>query len=193
MTSLANTSDVSVRLGRTLDANETTRVESILADVSAAVRRFCGQTFTASTTTERLRVSRAVVRLPEWPVNSVTSVVDMNSNAILYNWYDGDVINVSNLDSWANEPWATAPQWVDVTYNHGYSSIPDDLVGIVCQIASRVLGTKPDHTAKSSEQLGDYRYSIGSAAASGPVGLLPSEREALTMWKRPGRPVHMLQ
>lgn len=57
--------------------------------------------------------------------------------------------------------------------------VPADVVAVVCQIVGRALGTSAAAGAIQQESLGSYSYSIGSAAAAGPLGMLPSERETL--------------
>ena len=191
---LANLTDLQSRLKTGIASDDTTRANAALTDVSAAVRRFCGQDFTQSTTTDRLRVRRGQVRLPQWPVTAVSSVVDTNSNTVLFSWTAEDIVTLTqNLDTFSFEPWEGGFRWVDVTYTHGYATLPDDLVAIVCQIAARVIGAPPEQSAKRSEEIGDYSYTLGAAAAAGPVGLLPSEREALRSFCRPGSPIYTLQ
>lgn len=192
-TPLATIDDLNRRLKSALSSSETARAESVLGDVSASVRRHTGQDFTQATTTDRLRVRRGKVRLPQWPVTAVTSVADTNANSVLFSWVADDVVTLSqNLDSFSFEPWSNGFTHVDVTYTHGYATLPDDLVGIVCQIAARVMGAPPEQSGKQSEEIGDYSYTLGAAAAAGPVGLLPAEREALSAFRRPGSPVFAL-
>lgn len=191
---LATATDLESRLKSPIATSDRTRAITALADASAAVRRFCGQDFTQATTTERLRVRRGRVRLPQWPITAVSAVADTNGNSVLFTWTAEDIVTLSqNLDTFSFEPWENGFQWVDVTYTHGYATLPDDLVAIVCQIAARVVGAPPEQSAKRSEELGDYSYTIGAAAAAGPVGLLPSEREALRSFCRPGSPIYTMQ
>lgn len=193
-TALATLDDLNRRLKTVVASSDVVRADSILTDVSASVRRFCGQDFTQATTTDRLAVRRGRVRLPQWPVTAVSAVADINANPVLFSWVDGDIVTLSqNLDSFTFEPWSNGFTHVDVTYTHGYAILPDDIVGIVCQIAARVLGSPPEQSGKQSEEIGDYSYSLGAAAAAGPVGLLPAEREALTAFRRPGAAVYTLQ
>lgn len=192
-TLLATVDDLNRRLKTDVSSSDVVRAEAVLGDVSASVRRFTGQDFTQATTTDRLKVRRGQVRLPQWPITAVSAVVDTNANSVLFNWVDGDMVTISpNLDSFSFEPWSNGFTHVDVTYTHGYADLPDDLVGIVCQIAARVMGSPPELSGRQSEELGDYSYTLGAAAAAGPIGLLPAEREALSMFKRPGSPVFTL-
>lgn len=61
--------------------------------------------------------------------------------------------------------------------------VPGDVLGVVCQIVGRALGTTSAAGAIQQESLGSYSYSIGSAAAAGPMGLLLAERETLDRYR----------
>lgn len=182
MEPLATVSKLQSRL--TVDITDTERAQQLLKDASAAVRSYTGQEFTAGTTTARFRVKRNEVRLPQQPVTDVTAVVDTNGNSVLFEWDGADRVRVSsNLDTFAAQPWATGVTLVDVTYDHGYDQVPDDIVLVVCQVAGRALGTSPDAAAMSSESLGSYSYSTGGAAASGAAGMLAAERAILDRYR----------
>lgn len=195
LVSLANVDDLETRLGRTLTAAEGPRAEALLEDASAAVRGYTGQQITrpdpadddTRTATARLKVVGGTVRLPQRPVNDVTSVKDTNGNDVLFTWYAGDVVQVaSNVpDTWAWVPWLNGIAYVDVTYAPGYEEVPGDIVAVVCQVAARALGQPPDDSGKTSETIAGYSYTVGTAAASGAVGLLPDEKAVLDRYKRP--------
>ena len=169
---LATAEDVEVRLGRDLTVDETTQIEAILADVSAAIRAYIGQDITAGTSTdERIRARGASVRLPQRPVTAVDSVKSVDGgSAISFTWYAGDIIDLGCAQSTG---------WVDVTYDHGFEEVPADLVALTCNIALRVFGTPAEQGGLQSESIGTYSYSIGGAAAAGPIGLLDDERSLL--------------
>lgn len=192
---LANVDDLETRLGRTLTATEGPRAEALLDDASAAVRGYTGQQITrpepddddARVSTTRLKVNGGTVRLPQRPVTAVTAVADTNGNNVLFTWYAGEVIQVApNVpDSWAWVPWVNGIAYVDVTYAHGYDEVPGDIVAVVCQMAARALGQAPDDSGKTSETIAGYSYTVGTAAASGAVGLLPDEKAVLDRYRRP--------
>jgi hypothetical protein len=176
VTALADIDDLTARLPAGT-ITEPARATQLLADVSAAVRRYTGQTFTAETTTERLKVRKNKVRLPQHPVTAVNSVKDLNAvdvpHVIVNNILE---LDTAVIDTWAWEPRRTGLGYVDVDYAHGYATLPDDLVGFVCQVAARVYGTPGTDGGVSQESLGAYSYQIGSAAAAGAIGFLPAER-----------------
>lgn len=183
MTPLATIDQLQARLS--VDISDVERAGVLLEDASATVRSYCGQDFTASTTTARLKVKRNVVRLPQRPVTDVDEVADTNGNTLTHEWVAGDRVKIqANLDDFSSVPWSSDISWVDVTYSHGYESVPDDIIAVVCQIAGRAFGTSPEAAALSSESLGSYAYSTGGAAASGAVGMLAGERAVLDRYRR---------
>lgn len=162
----------------------------LLADASAAVRAYTGQQFDRSTTTERFRIRRNRVLLTQMPVVSVASVVDLNSNTILFTFDGIDRVQVgTNVpDSFTFEPWVQPITTVDVTYTHGYAegSLPADITAVVCGMVTRALGVDPLNAATVQEGVGPYSRTIGSVGAAGAVGLLPAERETLDRYRRVG-------
>lgn len=193
MDPLATTDDLAARLptGTTID---TARAEQLILDVSAAFRRKTGQSFTEETTTERLKVRKNKIRLPQHPVTAVSSVKDLNGTSIVFT----RVNNILHLDTvvpdwWAWEPRRTALGYADVNYTHGYNPLPDDLVGLVCQVVARGLGVNPTETGVSQEALGPYSYTIGSAAASGTLGLFASEEAWLDQFADNGGVIYISQ
>ena len=188
MTDLAITADITNRLGRALTASEALRLPSILKDASAAVRNYTHQEFTLGTTTERLRVRRGTVRLPQRPVVSVASVVNVAGGSAPFQWDGLDTLCTTGrgFDTFGWEPFLVAPRVVDVTYTHGYNPIPDDIIGVVCSISIRALGRKPEDAGLTSESIAGYSYSIGAAGAAGGFGMLQDERNVLDGYLRVG-------
>jgi hypothetical protein len=185
---LATLDDLEARLGRKLDAE---RAASLLVDASATVRAYAGQQFSAGTSTVRLKAHRGKVRLPQRPVVAVTAVDDVDGNTLSFTWDAGDSVIVAGsggaLNAFEIEPFRTGrPVWVDVTYDHGFDAVPDDIVAVVCQVAGRAYGTPSTEAGTTQETLGSYSYSTGSAAGAGPLGLLPDERAVLDRYRLVG-------
>lgn len=183
MASLATLQQLESRMSTALSDRE--RAVELLIDASATVRSYTGQHITQATSTDRLKVKRGMVRLPQAPVTAVSAVVDTNGNAVLFEWLQGNRVQIqSNLDTFSFVPWQNGLRYVDVTYTHGYATVPGDIVAVVCQIAGRAYGTSPDAAAASSESIGSYSYSTGGAAASGAAGMLAPERAILDRYRR---------
>lgn len=196
---LAGVLDLVERLGRDLTDAELIRSNAILRDASAAVRRAAGgQIISAATSTIRVPAYGGRLKLPQYPVNSITSVVNTASQSVTYTWYAGwtEIVVASSalLNSWEIEPFTySTPQLpVTVTYAHGYAVVPDDIVGVVCSVALRALGQEADHGGVTQESLGAYSYTVGSAAAQGGFGLLDNERRIAEAYRRPTQPISML-
>jgi hypothetical protein len=187
MADLATITDLENRLGRTLTGTELTRASALLADASAAFRLYSGQQITQATTTNRLRIRRGTIRLPQRPITDVAGVVDSNANPLLHQWDGVDTITVACnvLDAFAWEPWRTQLTLADVTYTHGYAIVPDDVVAVVCQMTARALGTNPEASGIQQETLGSYSYQVGGAAAAGAVGMLAAERLVADAYRTP--------
>lgn len=178
---LASVDDLESRLGRQLDPPEAQRAAALLDDASAAVRAYTGQQISAAETTQRLRVVNGEIRLPQRPVDEVTAIDDADGNPVAFSWWFGDRALLIG-------PY---PEWVDVTYTHGYVEVPAEIVGLVCNQVARSLGNAPDQTGYTQEQIGQYSYTIGPAAAAGPFGLLNDERAVLDRYRRVGGVVRM--
>ena len=186
MADLATVADLEARLGRSLDATETIRAEALLAGASARVRAYTGQSFEQSTSTDRVQVRNGRAVLPQRPVSAVSAVADTDANDVDFDWYSGDTVALMLSDVFDREPYRHGLLWVDVTYTHGYASIPADVVEVVCSMVLRAFGVQPDATGYSSESIDDYTYRVGTVAAAGVVGMLPQEKEALAPYRRMG-------
>lgn len=189
MAALVTPEQVGARLGRSYTDPETIRVEALIADVSAAVRSYTGQQILEATTTDRLRVHRGTVRLPQRPVTAVSAVEDIDGNASDYTWDGLDRLNyvgTGTLNRFDYDYFRLTPAVVDVTYTHGYDTTPDDLVGVVSQIVIRALSVDIDRSAIQQETIAGYSYSLGGAAGAGAYGLLLGERQILDRYRRTG-------
>lgn len=173
MPALASRSDLEARLGRSLTGDDATRADSLLDDVSASVRAYTGQTFTTGTSTARLRARGTLVRLPQRPVTSVTSVKDVDGNVVEFTYDAGSTLSLLSLP---------LRGWVDVEYAHG-GTVPDVVKAVVCQVAARAFGAKAEQAGFTSEGVPGYTYSVGGAAAAGPLGFLPDELRVLDAYR----------
>lgn len=182
---LAEVEDVQARLGRDLTDAEITRVKALLRDASGRVRREAGgQIISELESTNRVAVCCGRIDLPQIPVTAVTAVVGVDGTTIDATWDGYTLVTTAGL--------LCDGTLVDVTNIHGYAEIPDELIGIVCQMVGRALGVPLDGAGVQSETLGAYSYSVGAAAAGGAVGMLDAEREIARSYRKPRRPVSML-
>lgn len=162
---LAELSDIATRLGRDLTDAETRRVPGLLADASALVRSrsVTGQEFTRRTSTVRRRIVQGHVVLPQRPVNAVTAVTHpITAEPVSrYRWNGLNIVYVFLWNPYTDfeMPWRPGFDVVDITNDHGYDEIPDDVVGVVANVVVRALGIKPADASLTGESIEGYSYS----------------------------------
>lgn len=79
---------------------------------------------------------------------------------------------IGSYDSWRYHD-------ITVTYSHGYAVLPDELVELVCSVAIRLGGTKPDRDpAVQAQTVGDVSQTLNPALTN-VAGLLPGEEATL--------------
>lgn len=138
---LADAADLSARLGITFTTAQQTRANALLDDAAAAVRNYCRQQFT------RVVDDTAILEgspeewlyLPERPVVSINTVTA--GGALLASGFwrlqNDALFRYGGWDTrfyGAASPW-NQPNTIVVVYTHGYLTIPDDIVGVVCKLA----------------------------------------------------------
>jgi hypothetical protein len=181
--------DVVARLPSTY-VIENARAIALIADASATARRISKQDFTVNQSTVGIRPVGYRLILPQRPVISVDSIAirlpNSSSLVTIPGWYwDGsDEVWLTDGGSIINlaEEVLFALQWQSpmcfTTYTHGYTSIPDDIVGVVCSMVIRIL-TAPGLGGVISETVGEYSYRLSDAAAQGTMGVTDAEKKIL--------------
>lgn len=131
--------------------------------------------------------------LPELPVNAVASVIEDGELLVADDDFKlgehGILYRIGNY-------WAKGIQIIEITYDHGYAVIPDDIISIATRAASRAYqaGLRAEEMSGISGvtalSLGDYSVSFGGeGAGEGVLGasaaplLLKSEREQLNEYR----------
>lgn len=190
MTDLASLTDLEDQLGRALtDPDDMARAETLLSKASARAITYMGQEIAAGSSTSQVKVRNRIARLPQRPVTAVSTVVDLDGNSVEFTWLNEDRVQIGNRfihDNFEFEPWRNPLLEVRVTYTHGYSTIPPDIVAVVCQMAARAFGRPAEDTGLQQESIAGYSYSVGAAAAAGPVGMMADEKAALDAYRRVG-------
>lgn len=188
MTPLASVADVEDRLGRGIsDPDERLRLTRLLSDASGSVRTYTGRTWLVGTGTLTVRSPRSgYVTLDG--VTSITSVVDASTGAAVPFEFDGG----DRVYLWPaayryafDYEFRGVPTLATITYEAA-DPPPDEVVGVVCQMATRAFGIDPTSSGHQQESIAGYSYSVGTAAASGAVGMLQGERDVLDRWRRVG-------
>lgn len=106
--------------------------DAMFARASARVRGYTRQAITAQTTTVTAR--GPVIQLPERPVNTITSITDVT---------DPDATIALTSDEWIVRAGGIleTPNYggnLTVVYTSGWATLPDELVELVCGVASRL-------------------------------------------------------
>lgn len=180
---LATPDDIVDRLGRNLNQVEAARVDALLRDGSAIIRRYCRQDFVFEEGATEVYVADAgEIRLSNKPVWSVDSVTWISGNpALLGNlvisWYVFDGIDkitipgpsqsgVINLpDMWYTTSWYSDSY--EVLYSYGYSNPPNEAVTVLCTAIISELSTPTMSATIASESVGAYSYSMRRTSGAG--------------------------
>lgn len=203
MDPLATVTDLEARLGRDLTAEEAARADALLADASALIRAYTRQDFTQVLgDVIVLRPVGTVVRLPQRPVQQVTQVVAVGGSDTLpdvalpagsWTWDGIDRVDIwpPSTDWILNLPEARADGWPSVntyriTYDHGYATVPADVVATVCAMVLRTLLSPSMAAGMVSERIGAYNYQLqqGSGSSGAAVTLTTADRDALKRYRR---------
>jgi hypothetical protein len=193
---LVSVNDVTARLPSGLSFDDS-RIAMLIKDASAAVRRFAKQDFTLNTSTTDVRPIGYKLRLPQRPVVAIVSVQIKLPGSDTYSsipsWYwDGsdelwlmDSSTVVNLAEEVIDAFTQQTPVCRITYQHGYSTVPDDIVGVVCSMVTRLI-TAPGLGGVVSESVGEFSYRLSDAAAQGPMTLTQSEKDVLAAYQPKG-------
>ena len=190
MANLATIADIEDRLGRALaDEDERVRVEALLRDASAAVRAYTGQQWKTGATTAKVRPRLDFVSFKG--ITSVTSIVNTaTGNDVPYQW-DG----MDRIYLWPpayrysiDYDFVAMPSVVTVSYVAD-DPPPDEVLAVTCQMVLRASGVDPQSSGHQQESIAGYSYSVGIAAASAGVGMLPDERRVLDSYRALGRSI----
>lgn len=199
LAALAAVTDLEARLGRPLTDTEAARAQTLLGDASALVRRYTRQDFDLTEGDEVvLRPVGTVLRLPQRPVLSVTSVAALSgrddiADIPLPGWtWDGiDKIDIAGINAatfislpeWWWDWDSGAPNTYRVVYDHGYPTTPDDIVAVVAGMANRVLLAPSMVEGLTSERIGQYGYQFaqfpGGQSPGATVRLAQADKDAL--------------
>lgn len=189
MVALATVADCEDRLGSSItDADQRTRLASLLDDASAAIRTYTGRSWDTGTVERVMRPSGSYVRLPRGGTYTITAVVDAVSGVDVPYQFDG----LDRIYLWPplfrdgfERDFTGIPATVRVSYT-ATSVVPPAIVAVCCQMAIRAYGLDPKDSGHQQESIVGYSYSVGVAAASGGIGMLPDERRVLDAFSSVG-------
>ena len=159
---------------RGVDVSDPTRIDALLADASAAVIAATGCDFERAERTKVVWPTRGYFTLRGVNVASV-SAIDEESNTLdleqveTYRWFAGTCRKAT------------------VTYTEGWATVPDAVTAVVCSMVARAVSVDPSQYGHSQDTAGPFSFTVGTAAASGAVAMLPDEARMLARYtKKPG-------
>lgn len=192
LTPLATPADLALRLQRTLTAGETSQAEALLRDASGKIRRYTRQDFTrVENDVVVLRVVEQRIVLPQRPADKPTSISYADGQGFVLSpvawWFNGiDQVDFTPPTWLVNGPSFTffrRPSTVSVTYSHGDTDIPDDILGIACAMVARVIAIPGLMPGLRSGALDDFQFALGGNLTTGALGFLPDEITTLDTYK----------
>jgi hypothetical protein len=202
---LAEIGDVEDRLGRDLAPTEVRQAQAALNDASAVVRNYTRRSFTREQTTQRLRPVGGRVSLPQRPVVSIETVVvigDVGQRITLPAWtWDGgnelwiysDSGQIINLSESLADLFLYRTPIVEVTYTHGFTEIPGDIVAVVAGKAAAILSLPASSGGGvvSAQAADTYSYQLAGFARSGPLSFSDADRQILNTYRRGGTTIEL--
>jgi hypothetical protein len=179
---LATPDDIVARLGRNLNETEAARLDAMLQDGSAIIRRHAREDF-AYITGDVINIvaDAGVIVIPGVPVHSVDELIAVSGNPAIPNmpvtWYFFDGIDtitvpdpyaggIMNLASyWYGTEWSRQP--FILKYTHSYTVVPPEVVGLLCGAIISELATPTMSATVQSESIGAYTYSMRRRSGGG--------------------------
>jgi hypothetical protein len=149
--------------------------DALLNRASVRIRRAAGQPITPSTVTIQLDADHGTVTVPAPPVITVQQVqaVDPDDGTLTTMtgwWWDGDRLHL---------PDCRTPR-VQVTYQRGWTVVPDGIVELTCQVANRLALTPAGmDVGVRSRTIEDYSETFAVEQLDVAGDLLPGELTAL--------------
>jgi hypothetical protein len=206
---IATPDDIVDRLGRNLNQVEAARIDGLLRDGSAFIRRYCRQDFVYEENyTETFVADAGEIRLSNRPVWSVQSVTWLSGNpALLGNltisWYIFDGVDKITIPSpyesgiinlpymWYLTAWYSDS--FEVVYTFGYNAPPLEAVAVLCTAIISELATPTMSATLASESVGAYSYSMRRTSGAGLAAALMDAgmATALKDFRRPAGTIAM--
>lgn len=188
--SLATPDDVVARLGRNLNQIEAARVDAMLQDGSAIIRRYARNSFSfAIGDVISVVADTGNIVLPGRPIISVDGVMWKPGLSYIQNmpitWYVFDGVDTITIPGprhsgvinlpymWYQTSWYS--ESFEVTYTHGEQIVPSEVNGLLASAIVSELSTPTQSATIQSESIGAYSYSMrrsygrGGASTAGAV------------------------
>jgi hypothetical protein len=181
---LVTPDDIAARLGRSLTQIEAGRVDGMIADSSAIVRRYCRRDFMYhATDTITTTADGGIIKLTSWkPIVSIDELIALSGTTgiqdIPVTWYHFDAVDKitvfnPSLSGIINLPeiWYEETFWwggsFKITGAHGFVDVPGDVVAIICTAITSELATPTQSATLMSESVGAYSFSMRRTSGAG--------------------------
>lgn len=164
MVALASVTDLANWLGETIPAGDP-RATRLIELASAAVQNHTGQTIVAVAGDAVDLPGGDTLLLPQRPVTAVTQVSVDGGVVTGFTFTTSGVVR-------RDGGFGTSSSTVRVTYDHGYTVIPDDLVAVTVQVAARAWSNPTD---LRREDVGGYSATYNDTG----IALTDAERATL--------------
>ena len=170
---------------------DTERADLLLSLASGEVRGFCGQLFDFVEADVVILDGKGatVLLLPELPVASVEEIIEApgflmerelagpTASSPAFEWNEDGIVR--RIDGGVFD---RRLRYYRVTYSHGWSTVPDEVMNVVLRVAAR---SYDNPQALRQETLGRYSYTIAGDQAG--VGLFDADTRALADYRVGGR------
>jgi len=173
MANFARVPDVEVFLQEFVTDNvERSAIDAALTAVTAAITNYCrqGLELVEDETITLDCIGGTRILLPELPVVEVSQVIEDGETLVVDDDYK---LGQHGIIHRIGAKWAAGIQIIQVTYSHGYATIPDDIVAVAARAASRAF--QAGRRAKendgvpgiASKSLGDFSVAFQAEGAGG--------------------------
>lgn len=182
---LAQVSDIEALAGRSLTTSEAAYASTLLDKATSLIQGETRQTLTAvsgDVWMSPLAHSReGAIRLPQRPVKSVSSV-NVGGNILPSTQYAVEG-NTGVLRYWGGV-YSPYPVTITVTYDHGFDTVPEDLVAICAEL---VWGQLSNPQGLRQFALGDYSGTFAGEGAGIGMALTSDHLRQLSRYTRKAR------
>ena len=181
---LVTPDDIAARLGRSLNTVEAGRVDGMIQDASAIVRRYCRRDFLYyAADTIVTTADGGIIKLFSWkPIVSIDQIIALSGTPgiqdIPVTWYHFDQVDKITVFNPAMSGIINLPEiWYEETFwwggsfkitgAHGFSDVPADVIAIVCTAITSELATPTQSATLMSESVGAYSFSMRRTSGAG--------------------------
>lgn len=179
-------SDVQHEMPRSLTADETAHVPTLVEAAVRTVQRRSKQNIEPGTSTVTVP-ARPTILLPQRPVTAVTSVTTTAGAVSDSLWtVDGDVLYLTLGSVPFDVHLSTWPDTVTVEFTHGWATVPADVFQMVAAVVARRITSAAVPVGARQVQLGAFSMSLGERYSSGSLTFSDDDEQIIAALAGPG-------